>query len=103
MNEQKSAEAVVVTETGVIKGRTGYAASRRQSLVECRIAEISPQEGCHPKSRTESGACGWWCADIGGICGVDESGAGHADGAGACTGQPQACVSPRSQQQGRAG
>ena len=29
MNEQKSVEAVVVTETGVMKGRTGYAVSRR--------------------------------------------------------------------------
>jgi len=49
MNEQKSAEAVVVTETWVMKGRTGYAASRRQSLVECRKSrdfserELSPQ------------------------------------------------------------
>jgi hypothetical protein len=29
MTEQKSVEAVVATETGVMKGRTGYAVSRR--------------------------------------------------------------------------
>ncbi|WP_223464547.1 MULTISPECIES: group II intron reverse transcriptase/maturase [Pseudomonas] len=34
---------------------------------------------------------------------MDERGAGHADGAGACTRQPQACVSKRGQQQGCAG
>ncbi|RJG08749.1 hypothetical protein D3879_23015 [Pseudomonas cavernicola] len=36
------------------KGRTGYAASRRQSLVEYRNAEISPREDCYSESRTES-------------------------------------------------
>lgn len=34
---------------------------------------------------------------------MDERGAGHTDGAGACTGQPQACVSARGQQQRRTG
>ena len=54
MSVQKSAEAVVIAETGSMKGRTGYAASRRQSLVEYRNAEISPREDCYSESRTES-------------------------------------------------
>ncbi len=39
-------------------------------------AEISSQEGCNPYSRAEPGGCGWQCADIGGVYGVDESEAG---------------------------
>ena len=40
-------------------------------------------------------------SSIDGVRDVDERGAGHAYGAGACTRQPQTCVSARSQQQAR--
>jgi len=77
----------------VTKGRTGYAASRRHCLVGSRNAEISHSGNCHPESRPEAEGDAWQCKGIDGVSGVDERGAGHADGAGACIGQPQACVS----------
>jgi len=54
MGVQKSAEAVEVANNSVTKGGTSYAASRRQSLVEYRNAEISSREGCFSESRTVS-------------------------------------------------
>lgn len=41
---------------------------------------VSPSPGKYPRMTADS------C--IGGVCDVDECGAGHADGAGACSGQP---------------
>ncbi len=73
-----AAVAVVIAVTGSMKGRTGYAVSRRQSLVECPKSRDLSARGCNPKLWTESKVCGWQCAGIGGVYDVDGRGAGHA-------------------------